>query len=383
LSAAGVRRRRRIFMVFALVRAMCLTACPLQAASPAVSNRALWPLPLHSAAHFDVASRAEIAASALAFGEQTSTVAPPSGSVNRWRQRMREQLVARFRDACRTCAGTNDRLCPPSPLGRWESLLAFARAALASLPAEFAAWRDDALRFHRSYLEEQRRLAALFPTTTSEILPLEPTEMLGDDFPDRTFLLSFDDGPTPPGGTSDATIAVLRTHQVHGLFFVLGAAVAARRTATSDAAFRSFYAGMCVGSHGAEHRSHVRWPQAMTALAAARTELGALLPTEQPRLLFFRPPYGERTPEVLRSLARLGLTDVLWNIDSQDWQPTITAGQAADRVLTLMLQKRRGIVLFHDVHPKAVAALPVLWKALEGSTVRWMDCRELEAPGAQ
>jgi hypothetical protein len=68
---------------------------------------------------------------------------------------------------------------------------------------------------------------------------------------------------------------------------------------------------------------------------------------------------------------------VLWNIDSQDWQAQVTPPLAAGRVESLMLLWRRGIILFHDIRPKARLALPQLWRALEGSGVRWMDCREL------
>jgi hypothetical protein len=36
----------------------------------------------------------------------------------------------------------------------------------------------------------------------------------------------------------------------------------------------------------------------------------------------------------------------------------------------------RGIILFHDIHPKATDALPRIWRETRGSGVRWLDCRE-------
>ena len=93
--------------------------------------------------------------------------------------------------------------------------------------------------------------------------------------------------------------------------------------------------------------------------------------------------HRQRSPAILRALAGAGLTDLLWNVDSQDWQVPVTPELAAGRVLTLMLLKRRGVVLVHDVHPKALGALPLIWQALAGAEVTWTDCRSLGAPPAR
>jgi hypothetical protein len=63
----------------------------------------------------------------------------------------------------------------------------------------------------------------------------------------------------------------------------------------------------------------------------------------------------------------------LWNIDSQDWQHQISSEDIVNRMLGLMLIKRRGVLLFHDVHPKAALALPAIFQALADS-VTWRDC---------
>ena len=64
----------------------------------------------------------------------------------------------------------------------------------------------------------------------------------------------------------------------------------------------------------------------------------------------------------------------LWNIDSQDWSNKVSADAAAQRVLTLMLLWRRGVILFHDIHNKAPVAVSWLVRATEGSGVSWQDC---------
>jgi peptidoglycan/xylan/chitin deacetylase (PgdA/CDA1 family) len=37
------------------------------------------------------------------------------------------------------------------------------------------------------------------------------------------------------------------------------------------------------------------------------------------RPMLFRPPYGARTPGVLRTARALGLTPVMWNVTAHDW----------------------------------------------------------------
>jgi len=68
---------------------------------------------------------------------------------------------------------------------------------------------------------------------------------------------------------------------------------------------------------------------------------------------------------------------MLWNIDSQDWSKKVGAEAAAQRVQTLMLLWRRGIILFHDTHAKAAQAVPALLKANQHNGVQWLDCRTL------
>ena len=65
----------------------------------------------------------------------------------------------------------------------------------------------------------------------------------------------------------------------------------------------------------------------------------------------------------------------LWQIDSQDWSNKVGAEASGQRVLTLMLLWRRGVLLFHDVHRKAEGGLPWLLQATHGVPLQWQDCR--------
>jgi peptidoglycan/xylan/chitin deacetylase (PgdA/CDA1 family) len=288
---------------------------------------------------------------------------------------MRKVLVENFRKARETCAA-GALLCDGEVPASWEALVTTARTGLGTLPATLAPWYAEQKPFYQGYLYEQVRLAKLFPKVTSEILPLAPSERFGLELPDRHFLLTFDDGPTPRGGGTDVLIEKLRAEGIHATFFLLGSAYKARRKAASVEELRTLYAGMCVGSHGLEHRSHATWAGAVDGMKAFHAQLAESLPEGQAKLTEFRPPYGQRTPAILQALEQGGMKDVLWNIDSQDWHASTTGSKAAGRVLTLMLVWRRGNILFHDIHPKALGALPRIWREVRGSGVSWVDCRE-------
>ena len=343
----------------------------------AMTERTHWPWPLESPGAFDVASRAEIFVFVEALADSDARGGAPgnAASVAKWKERMRRVLVENFAKARETCAA-EALFCEGPVPGSWEALVTAARTGLGQLPTELAPWYAEQKSFHQGYLEEQLRLAGMFPKVTSEILPLASSERFGLELADRSFLLTFDDGPTPRGGATDTLIGQLRAEGLHAAFFLLGSAYEARRKATSVEQLRTLYAGMCVGSHGKEHRSHATWAGAVAGMESFHARLAESLPEGQTKLTLFRPPYGQRTPEVLQALERGGMKNMLWNIDSQDWHAKTTGPKAAGRVLSLMLLWRRGIILFHDIHPKALDALPRLWSQTRGSGVSWVDCRE-------
>ncbi|HEX8439049.1 polysaccharide deacetylase family protein [Archangium sp.] len=369
----------RAFRILTALLSVSLLAPTAHAAGLKVSltERAHWPWPLESTKAFDVASRAEIAVFVEAMAESDASNDAPgdAASVARWKDRMRKVLVENFAKARETCAD-GALLCEGSVPGSWDALVTTAKGALGKLPAELAPWYAEQKPFHQGYLYEQVRLAGLFPKVTSEILPLAPSESFGLELPDRSFLLTFDDGPTPKGGGTDTLTTQLRAQGIHAAFFLLGNNYESRRKATSVEQLKALYAGMCVGSHGQEHRSHATWDGAVAGMESFHAKLAEILPEGQTKLTLFRPPYGQRNPAILQVLERSGMKNILWNIDSQDWHARTTGAKAAGRVLSLMLLWRRGTILFHDIHPKAAQALPLLWRQTRGSGVGWVDCRE-------
>ena len=82
------------------------------------------------------------------------------------------------------------------------------------------------------------------------------------------------------------------------------------------------------------------------------------------RAPLFRPPYGARNDLVLAEVTARGLRSVLWNIDSRDWADPLPRS-VAHRVIDETLREGRGIVLFHDIHSRAVDALPTVIEELQ------------------
>jgi peptidoglycan-N-acetylglucosamine deacetylase len=371
--------RRILFPVVLLVFA----AGSLHAAGPsevAGGDRDFWPQPVQSTESFDLASRAELLAfgKALADSERLSdqalqqrlqTKSFDHASVERMRAIYWQRLTANYMLAAAHC-DSQQPFCVPV---HNEADFKHAAEAFSTPPqAAYQAWFNQASSFHRIYLDELLRLAALFPHVTSEVATFSNQEIDGNQLGDREFLLSFDDGPTRAGGSTDKMLQILRSLHLNATFFTLGEPLQARLQQTSPAAMAATYQGMCVGAHGWIHNSHQFWPQWQDSVTRTIALIHDNIPNSYVPL--FRPPYGQRRPDSGDFFAQQGLHVALWNIDSQDWNAKVNADQVKQRVLSLMLLWRHGIILFHDIHTKAQVAVPWLQGQLNDSGVQWLDC---------
>ena len=359
----------------------CLGAGPK---AVAVADRSLWPRSMQSADDFDQASRAEILVFAKVFAEVeaagedwkslTGVKAPHPDSIQRWLKQTKDVLLLNWAAAQSHCqpSALACNLGKPDVSGLGSRAMGFAHG----LAPEYRAWLEMSEKFYHQYLLEQLRLAALFPTPTSEILMLSQREITGVDWPDRTFLLTFDDGPTPLNGTTDRLMPLLKQYKLNGIFFVLGDAFKARLEQTSAASIQELYKEQCVGSHGREHTSHQTLKTWKESLDFTQELVKATIKENAPRL-YFRPPYAQRTAALTQYVQASGSTIMLWNLDSQDWSSKITASQVTDRMVTLMLLWRRGILLFHDVHNKVHTAVPALAQFAQATGLTWQHCRAL------
>jgi peptidoglycan/xylan/chitin deacetylase (PgdA/CDA1 family) len=275
--------------------------------------------------------------------------------VERLLDRFWKELLANYQSALKTCAdceaaGTSDEL---------RHLAAKAQV-------------EPALReFYKAYLFEQFRLGALFQKVSSEIDVFNDNEITGAAFGDMAFLLSFDDGPSDRNGSSDRLIESLNRLGLHAVFFALGERLSLRQGKSGDLA--KLFANQCLASHGQTHQSHAKLKEWQASVLDSLAMAKSAAPDAFANA--FRPPYGQRRADSGDFFRRHGVKVVLWNIDSQDWHKKISAQDAVDRVVSLMLLRRKGIILFHDIHAKASVAIPRIFQTLENTAIQWLDCR--------
>ena len=137
---------------------------------------------------------------------------------------------------------------------------------------------------------------------------------------------------------------------------------------------QALYQGQCVGTQGWQYRSHSHWVDWQSSITRSASLAQNLMPENYVPL--FRPPYGQRRADSQGFFQSQGLQVALWDIDSQDEPGKLKADESAQRVLTLMLLWRKGVIVFHDTQDKARVALPQLMQATAQSGLGWQDCRE-------
>lgn len=112
-------------------------------------------------------------------------------------------------------------------------------------------------------------------------------------------------------------------------------------------------AGMWVANHSWTHPHMTQMSRAQMQSELSQTQNAIRSATGvTPRL--FRPPFGE-TDATLRAVeSSLGLTEVLWDVDSQDWNGASTAQivQAAARLTNGQ------VILMHDGIQNTINAIP-------------------------
>jgi peptidoglycan/xylan/chitin deacetylase (PgdA/CDA1 family) len=133
---------------------------------------------------------------------------------------------------------------------------------------------------------------------------------------------------------------------------------------------------MLLASHGKVHKPHPLYNAWQRSITFTDSVIDRVVGKER-AIKYFRPPYGQRNDKIVDFLSTHKGKVMLWNIDSQDWNAKITSQEVADRVMTLMLLWRRGIILFHDIHSKASTALPIIFDSTKNTNVEWMDAKTL------
>jgi len=165
--------------------------------------------------------------------------------------------------------------------------------------------------------------------------------------------LTFDDGPS-----NAHTPALLNALKQNGL----------RATVFNEGQFASSVpaqvhaeaaAGMWIGNHTWDHPHLTTLSQSQISSEISRTQTaiasaGGGTPT------LFRPPYGETNSTVKAVEATFGLKEILWDVDSQDWN-----GASVAQIVQANSRLTNGqVILMHEWPANTLTAIPQIAQVL-------------------
>ncbi|MDI2141947.1 MULTISPECIES: polysaccharide deacetylase family protein [unclassified Pseudomonas] len=348
----------------------------------ATLDRSTWPEKLDNPTLFDVASRAEIlmfargllgsealdeAALAQRLGLRTVNLE----AINNLRARLWQRLLTNYNFAQQSCDQDASFCFLVEDL---PTLREQATKFVVSDESYYTKWAEPSRIFHLQYLDELMRKAALSPQTTSEVDHFGDYERNGDEMHDRLFLLSFDSAANLQPDNTHWIADYLRKSSLSGTFFLLGKDVQARLADRSVNNLQAEFSKLCVGVQGWEFRSHSHWQDWQDSVRRSSDLVKNKLPENYVPL--FRPPDGQRRSDAGSFLRNQGLQVALWDIDAQDGAGKLKGNPSAQRVLTLMLLWRHGVINFNMKQDAVKTALPWLITQTAQSGIGWEDCQD-------
>ncbi|GAB4084152.1 polysaccharide deacetylase family protein [Myceligenerans cantabricum] len=159
--------------------------------------------------------------------------------------------------------------------------------------------------------------------------------------------LTFDDGPN--GGTSQQLISALNQAGATGTVFPTG------QNAQANPGLMQAYAaaGLQIGNHSWDHPYLTQLSQAQVQQQLSSTQ-NAIQQTSGVTPQVFRPPYGATNGTVQQVASSLGMTQIIWDVDSQDYN-----GVGTDQIRQAARQLNAGgTILMHDWPQNTVQAVP-------------------------
>jgi peptidoglycan/xylan/chitin deacetylase (PgdA/CDA1 family) len=370
---------RIVFLALACLLSLGATAAPGEVAT---LDRSTWPEQLGNPTLFDVASRAEILmfARVLLASESMDDASLTqrlglrtinSDAVHQLRERLWQRLLTNYNFAQQSC-DQDASFC--FLVEDMATLREQAAKFQVSDDSYYIKWAEPSRLFHAQYLDELLRKAALFPQTTSEVDRFGDYERNGESMHDRLFLLTFDSAANAVPDNTAWVTEYLRKANISGTFFVLGKDIQARLAERSVSSLQATYSQQCIGVQGWEFRSHSHWQDWQDSVRRSADLVKSKLPENYVPL--FRPPDGQRRADAAAFFKAQGLQVALWDIDAQDGAGKLKANQAAQRVLTLMLLWRHGVINFNVKQDAVKTALPWLITQTAASGIGWDDCQD-------
>ncbi|MFI6596403.1 polysaccharide deacetylase family protein [Nonomuraea sp. NPDC050536] len=181
--------------------------------------------------------------------------------------------------------------------------------------------------------------------------------------------LTFDDGP---GIYTPKLLTLLERQHARATFFVVG-----YNTRRYPKVLRRIVGdGFELGTHTQSHPD-LRWLPPSRVRAQIRGPIDDIVAAGQPAVTLLRPPYGATNAKVTKVARKLGLAQILWSVDPQDWA-VHNSRRVAGRILSHV--SRGSIILVHDIHPTTVGAMPKVIKTLQKRGFHLVTVSQLLGP---
>jgi peptidoglycan/xylan/chitin deacetylase (PgdA/CDA1 family) len=157
---------------------------------------------------------------------------------------------------------------------------------------------------------------------------------------------TFDDGPNPE--TTPAVIDALEKYDIPATFFIVTSRIIGKHGDKSrDILARELAGGFLVGDHSMTH-VNLRAAGGATLDKEIDKSIRALAKEAGRPIGLFRPPYGALSAAGRVRLKKLGVTEVIWSIDTLDWRAH-NQERLRKKVISMINKDNGGIVLMHDV----------------------------------
>jgi peptidoglycan-N-acetylglucosamine deacetylase len=208
---------------------------------------------------------------------------------------------------------------------------------------------------------------ALTSLTDDPVLGKSPLRVEGEEI-HGLVAFTFDDGPSPE--TSPAVIDALEKYDIPATFFIVTQRLGGEKSRGVLA--RELADGFTVGSHSVTHKN-LRDATGDTIAKEIDASFRTLAKWANHPIGLFRPPYGSLSGAGRHRLTQLGVTEVIWSIDTLDWKAR-DPDKLRKKVLKMILDQNGGIVLMHDIRPITAKIIADVFDDLEAE-----NCRRLAA----